>query len=280
MTIANENNRIDITATGGQTTFAYNFKIEAEDEIAVYLTPNGSTPSDATDILTLTTDYTLTGVDADGGGNIVLTAGSYPSGATAGDVLVAVRAIDFDQPDSYVVGQDHAENLEASLDRMAMRIQRLEEMLGRAYMEGVTGENAQVVIPPAGADEFLKWNAAGTALETSTVLEIAVNEIKAATTQVYSATPEFDLTAYFLNEFGTLEGNITDMTTSGRIAGGSVDIVFTGHATNDYTIALNSSWTVLGTPPATLQATKKAILSLRCTGTAETDVIAIWGKEF
>jgi hypothetical protein len=137
VSIANENNRIEITATATQTTFAYNFKIDAESEIAVYLTPTGNTPSDSADLLTLTTDYTLTGVGNDAGGNIVLTVGSYPTGAAAGDVVVAVRNINYDQQDEYVVGQDNAENFEASLDRMAMRIQRLEESITRTIISGV-----------------------------------------------------------------------------------------------------------------------------------------------
>lgn len=142
MSIANENNRISLTATATQTTFAYDFKIEANDEIAVYLTPDGNTPSDSVDILTLTTDYTLTGVGDDAGGNIVLTVGSFPTGAAADDVVVAIRAIDYDQPDVYVIGQDNAENLEASIDRMAMRLQRMSEELDRAIKGSITGGGA------------------------------------------------------------------------------------------------------------------------------------------
>jgi hypothetical protein len=166
MTIANENNRVQYTATGGQTTFAYDFKIEDESEIAVYLTPNGSDPEYSTDKLTLTTDYTLTGVGNDAGGNIVLTAGSYPSGATAGDVVTAIRAIDMDQPDAYSVGQDHAEQLEASLDRMSMRIQRLEEELDRAIKvqpNTQIGESGVILPEPVG-DYIIGWNSAGSAI--------------------------------------------------------------------------------------------------------------------
>lgn len=164
MTIANENNRIDLTASGGQTTFAYNFKIEANDEIEVFLTPNGSVPDEATDLLTLTTDYTLTGVGAAGGGNIVLTAGSFPTGATAGDVVSAIRKISYDQPDAYVVGQDPAEAFESSLDRLVMKVQRIAEVIARTLkVDAAAGGTYSVPAPES--NKLLGWNAAADGLE-------------------------------------------------------------------------------------------------------------------
>jgi len=135
MSIANENNRVSLLATGGQTVFPYDFKIEAEDEILVYQIPTTSTPHDATNLLTLTTDYTLSGIGDDAGGNITLV-----SGATLNDRIIAIRAIDLDQPDSYNTGEDNAENYEASIDRLVMRIQKLEEIISRCAKYGATGE--------------------------------------------------------------------------------------------------------------------------------------------
>lgn len=156
MSIANENNRVELTATAAQATFAYNFRIDATDEIAVYLTPTGVDPDDATQLLTLTTDYTLTGIGEDGGGNIVLTSGSYPSGATAGDVVVAVRDIGFDQDTVFETGQDSAVNQEQSADRLAMRVQRLEEIISRALKSQVT-DGSELLLPVAAEGKVLEW---------------------------------------------------------------------------------------------------------------------------
>jgi len=147
MSIANENNRIDITASGGsQTVFAYDFQINAESEIAVYQTGVGVAPVEADDLLTLTTDYTLSGVGVSTGGNITLVVA-----ATDGDIVVAIRAIATDQQDAYNVGEDNAENYEASLDRMAMRIQKLEEELDRCHKfdvpQGVIADKFKIDSP-------------------------------------------------------------------------------------------------------------------------------------
>lgn len=142
MSISNENNRVDLTASGSQTAFAYNFKIDDETEIEVYLTPTGNTSDDTADLLTLTTDYTVDGVGEDAGGNINLTAGSFPSGATAGDTVIAIRDISYDQDKTFAVGQDNAETLEESSDRLAMRVQRLSEIADRCYKTQATSQTA------------------------------------------------------------------------------------------------------------------------------------------
>lgn len=95
----------------------------------------------------------------------------------------------------------------------------------------------------------------------------------------FSATPDFDFDAGLTVVFGQVTAAITDMTTSNRAKGKGVDILFECDGT-DHTIALNSNWVVIGTPPATLPAGKSAVLSLRCRGTAETDIVAMWGREF
>lgn len=174
MSIANENNRVDITATATQAVFAYDFQIDDESEIAVYLTPDGNDPVEADDLLTLTTDYTISGVGDSGGGNITLTVGSFPTGAGADDVVVAIRAIPFTQPDAYNVGEDNAENYENSMDRMAMRVQRLEELLTRALhtdaAQGVLVDKFKLDNPDGvGETSIQLYDVDGTALVRVTV---------------------------------------------------------------------------------------------------------------
>ncbi len=79
MTVADNTSRNQYTATSGQTVFAYTFEIVDKDDIVVL--KNGTTLSEGT-------NYTVSNVGNDSGGNITLT-----SGATAGDILTLYRDI-------------------------------------------------------------------------------------------------------------------------------------------------------------------------------------------
>ena len=74
--------RAQYVATSSQTTFSYTFPIKADGDLKVYQRTAGSTPSDADDILVLTTDYTVTGANTASGGTVVLVVG-----ATTGDII-------------------------------------------------------------------------------------------------------------------------------------------------------------------------------------------------
>ena len=84
---------IRAVATASQTVFTYDFPITAVTDIEIQVV-NGTTGVATT--LVYSTNYTLTGVGADGGGTFILT-----SGATANDIYVAygvtplARATDF-----------------------------------------------------------------------------------------------------------------------------------------------------------------------------------------
>ena len=198
MTIANETNRNQHTATAGQTTFSYSFKIEADDEIVVYQTPAANDPDDANDILVLTTNYSVTGV-GDAGGNIVLV-----SGATVDDVITLARNVTINQADEYVTGQDHAEELEASLDRITMRLQQIDEQVNRALKTELT-DGSTYTLPKPEAGLLLGWNATEDGLQNvsgsepidASVVAAAesaaaalVSENNAATSETNAATSE------------------------------------------------------------------------------------------
>ncbi len=69
--------RVQYTASAAQTVFNYDFVVFDEEDIVVI--QDGAT-------LTLTTDYTVTGVENESGGTIVLT-----SGATLNDLVTIYR---------------------------------------------------------------------------------------------------------------------------------------------------------------------------------------------
>lgn len=77
--------RVQYTATGGQTVFTYSFPIKEDSDLKVYQRSSGSSPVDADDLLTITTQYTVTGANTEDGGTVVLV-----TGATAGDIVTIV----------------------------------------------------------------------------------------------------------------------------------------------------------------------------------------------
>lgn len=79
--------RVQAIATSSQTTFTYNFPIYNNSDLKVYARATGSTPNDAADLKTLTTDYTVTGAGAAGGGTVV-----FNTGRTTGDIITIVGA--------------------------------------------------------------------------------------------------------------------------------------------------------------------------------------------
>ena len=73
ITIPQSDRFVTYTATAGQTTFAYDFPIYEDGDLAVYEVTTAGVIS----TLVLTTDYTVTGAGVQGGGNVVLNVGDY-----------------------------------------------------------------------------------------------------------------------------------------------------------------------------------------------------------
>ena len=73
MTVTNTTARNQYTATAGQTVFAYTFEVYNKNDLVVL--KNSTTLSEGS-------NYTVSGVGSDSGGNITLAVG-----ATAGDVI-------------------------------------------------------------------------------------------------------------------------------------------------------------------------------------------------
>ena len=84
MTITAQDARDEYTATAGQTIFNYTFKIYADTELDVYITPSGQEADDSADLTTAYTVDPSTIGDPDGG-FITLS-----SGANSGDLVTIV----------------------------------------------------------------------------------------------------------------------------------------------------------------------------------------------
>ncbi|MCK5236079.1 MAG: hypothetical protein KAR06_03755 [Deltaproteobacteria bacterium] len=119
---------VQYTATASQTTFAYPFEIFEDADLKVYQVSSSGTPDDTTDILTLTTHYTVTGAGADTGGNVVLV-----TGATAGDVITIKRDLAVKRTTDYQnLGDLASASFNTDLDKLVMMTQQNEEAFGRS----------------------------------------------------------------------------------------------------------------------------------------------------
>ena len=169
MTVSADLVKMPPYAGDGETiVFQYTFKIYATTDLLVIL--RSALGVETT--LILNTDYTVSGVGNENGGNVTL-IGYYASNPPAEDeTLVVMLDLKFLQLFDYLEGGDFpAESLEEAQDRCVKLLQMLKERIGRALRFSPTSSLADIYVPE-GADGYLKWNAAGTALVCATVVAV------------------------------------------------------------------------------------------------------------
>ncbi len=124
MTVSSSTNKVSYSANGSLTTFAYTFKIFDQSDVVVILRAADGTET----VQTITTHYTVTGVAAASGGNVVF--GSAPA---SGVTVVILRSQPLTQGLDLVANDPFdAESLEAALDKLVFMSQKHEEELSRA----------------------------------------------------------------------------------------------------------------------------------------------------
>lgn len=118
--ILNENVSISYSGDGATTTFAYNFPIQSNTWLKVYV--NGV-------LQTLTTNYSVTGVNVISGGNVIFT--SAPDSDTT--ILITRTNVPLTQLTDYIQGDSFpAESHELSLDKMVTAIQQINYNVGKS----------------------------------------------------------------------------------------------------------------------------------------------------
>lgn len=160
MTISNTDVRNAYVSGAGQTEFAYTFKILLGAHIKVYVN----------DVLkTISSDYTLSGIGDDAGGNV-----TFLSGLTSGDSVVLVRAVPLTQETDYVTNDSFAAEIhERALDKLTMIAQESRDMMSNRVLtlpESSALTNIEFPASSTRAGKAVRWNATGDALE-----EIAID---------------------------------------------------------------------------------------------------------
>ena len=151
MTVSNTTSRNQYTATSGQTVFPYSFEIFDKNDVAVL--KNGTLLSEGT-------NYTVSGVGSDSGGNITLTVG-----ATAGDILTIYRDMAYQRLTDYQNSGDFlAQEVNDDFDRLWLAVQQNDEGNDRAIVKPITDSASIDMTLPASADRansFLTFDATG-----------------------------------------------------------------------------------------------------------------------
>lgn len=164
MTVASNTPYDQYIATSGQTVFNYTFEIVDETDLLVYQRGDTDDPDDSTQLLTLTTEYTVTGVGDENGGTIVLV-----SGATVDDVITIVQNVPVERDSSFTPGGVlRAQDLNTEFDNQTLIEQRAyfdinNRMLKYNYSAELNGD-VDTVLPKLGANQIWAKNDADTAI--------------------------------------------------------------------------------------------------------------------
>ena len=154
MAVTTEINRNEYIGDGIVLTFQYKFRIIVETEVEVLLV--NQTTGNVTEPI-LNTDYTVTGVGNDNGGNIVFVV-PPPTGTNA----VFIRDLPETQQTVYPVnGPFPAKTHETALDRAVMLIQKLTERVGRTlrFVKGDDAAGTELPIAEVRKGKFLGFDA-------------------------------------------------------------------------------------------------------------------------
>jgi len=151
MTVTNTTARNQYTATAGQTVFAYTFEVYNKNDLAVL--QNGTTLAEGT-------NYTVSGVGNDSGGNITLSVG-----ATAGDIITVFRDMALERLTDYQNSGDFlAAEVNEDFDRLWLAMQQESSTNDRAIVKPVEDlDSINMVLPLAASrlNSFLTFDSTG-----------------------------------------------------------------------------------------------------------------------
>jgi hypothetical protein len=251
MTISSTQTRISYNGNGVTTEFAFPYLFLAAADLEVRLVAaNG-----AVTLLTLNTDYTVTGVGDDNGGEITLNVAP-----AVGQRLVLNRVMDLVQEIDYITGDPFpAQTHERGLDRLTMMVQQHEERLDRTLQLPITSEADASAIDPeavevvAGiADEVTAValidddvsTVAGIDDDVSTVAGISGNVttvagISSNVTSVAGNASNINTVATNISNVNAVGSNITNVN---AVAGNATNInAVNANSTNINTVAGNTT---------------------------------------
>jgi hypothetical protein len=229
--------RAQYTATSGQTAFTVAFEFFANSDLKVY--------RNAT-LLTLTTNYTVTGAGVTGGGTVTLV-----TGATAGDIVTIVRDVPVARTSDFPTsGPFNIEALNTDLDRLTAMVQQQETLDGRSLrLDQFDTPNTFNVLPSksARAGRVLQFNdttgqpeAGPTTSEVANAQTYATNASTSATAAAASASTASSAASSTAGSVAAAAASASAASTSATNSASSASAASTS-ASNASTSASNAS---------------------------------------
>jgi hypothetical protein len=151
VTVADNTSRNQYSATSGQTVFAYTFEIVDKSHIVVL--KNGVALSEGT-------NYSVSNVGNDSGGNVTLTVG-----ATTGDVLTLYRDMPYSRTQNYTNSGDFlASEVNSDFDDLWLAGEQTDRSFSQSIRKPITdSDSISMELPEAAtrANKFIKFDANG-----------------------------------------------------------------------------------------------------------------------
>jgi len=143
MTIATQVNKVLYAGTG-ETVYPYPFKIFKTTDLVVVRRGADSLET----VLTLYTDYEVSGVGADNGGNVTLVGAQAQKPPAVGEKLLVKRVVPLTQSTDWVENDNFpAQVIEDAVDRVVCITQQLQEQVDRTLKVAPTSALGGVVDP-------------------------------------------------------------------------------------------------------------------------------------
>lgn len=217
--------RRQYTATAAQTLFDFPIPFFETDDLTVWLTPAGQSSDDDADLLTLTTDYTVSGENTQDGGLVTLVAP-----ASAGDIITIERIVDIERLADYQNSGDLlAETLNKEQDTEIFISQQLRQDINRGVKLSKTGTSQIITLEEPEPGKYLKVSSDAASLEMVDLLAIDIID-KALL--IY----KFDTVASMVADTTVAVGNIVETLgyfSKGDGGGNRYEIVTVGTGTDD-----------------------------------------------
>ena len=167
MTISSTTMKLTYDCDGSEDTFNYTFKIFDDSDLKVIVTDSYGEET----VLTLTTDYTVTGAGDDSGGTVVLEDAA--TDAPTDHTITIMRDVPYTQETDYTEGDDFpADAHEDALDKLLMQILQLKMITSRTLLLNITSTYDDLTLPDPEAGYYLRWNAGETGLENVTAVSV------------------------------------------------------------------------------------------------------------
>ncbi len=167
MTVSDNTSRNQYTATSGQTVFAYTFEIVDKDHIVVL--QNGTVLSEGT-------DYTVSNVGNDNGGNVTLT-----TGATADDIITLYRDMPYSRTQNYTNSGDFlASEVNADFDELWLAGEQTDRSFSQSIRKPITdSDTISMELPDAAtrASKYLRFTDTGAVTVATATTTVAADSV-------------------------------------------------------------------------------------------------------